>query len=327
MCILLLSTSHPSYPFILLSNRDEFLSRPTAPANWWDSPSQHVLGGRDLQRTECGTWLAITKDGRIAALTNFREEGDYAKAMGGSRGAMVKAYVTGGLGERPRVFAKRLIEEVGVRDVGGFSLIFGELRVSGADGNYPGLSILSNRSASAEDLTTIATQPGETHGLSNSHFSDRSWPKVVLGERLLQETIESSISSSQPQTDFIEDLFNILQVDKMPKRQPEEEWDAYVRHMRNSILIPPTGVDASTADKIAAAKTTSSGYDTPDHNKVDLKPEAGGYGTQKQTVILVDQSGKVKFVERTLYDEKGRPMPKEIRNRSFEFEIEGWKSL
>ena len=41
MCIALLSTSHPLYPFIFLSNRDEFLNRPTAPPT----------GGRNLTLT------------------------------------------------------------------------------------------------------------------------------------------------------------------------------------------------------------------------------------------------------------------------------------
>ena len=311
------------------------MSRPTAPANWWDSPNEHVLGGRDLQRKERGTWLAITKQGRIVALTNFREEGDQYKVMGKSRGGIVNAYVTSppDKGETPQEFARRLIEDFGVTDVGGFSLIFGELRAArGETGMFSGLSILSNRSASAEDLTTIAKQPGQTHGLSNSHFGDTSWPKVVVGERLLQEAISNDVDKSDDQTEFIENMFRILSVDKLPKRRQDEDWDAYVRHMRKSILIPPTGIDTNAADKVAKAQAAQnpqkgeSGYDTPDHNKVEVRPEAGGYGTQKQTVILVNQNGGVKYVERTLYNEQGQPTPKAERDRVFEFEIEGWTS-
>ena len=330
MCIIILSTTHPKYPFILLSNRDEFLSRPTAAANWWSAPNQDVLGGRDLQRKECGTWLAVTKQGRIAALTNFREDGDQYKAMGKSRGGIVNAYLTGEMAERPQEFARRLIEEVGVRDVGGFSLLFGELRAANStSGTFPGLCILSNRSASAEDLTNIATKPRESHGLSNSHFGDQSWPKVVLGERLLEEAIAIDLSTGTNQDSFIESLFDILSVDKLPQRRQDEDWDQYVYHMRESILIPPTGVDAAAADRVAAANAQAnrSGYDTPDHNKVEVRPEAGGYGTQKQTVILVDQSGHVNYVERTLYNQKGVPMAKGEQDRVFHFDIEGWDSI
>lgn len=145
MCIALLSTSHPQYSLILLSNRDEFLDRPTAPAHWWEPPNSHVLGGRDLQRPEKGTWLGLSKDGRIAVLTNFREEGQEV-ASEKSRGAMVNAYLSSPPGDREsdEEFARRLVEDVGINDVGGFSLVFGRLHSSSADGSSSsGLSILS----------------------------------------------------------------------------------------------------------------------------------------------------------------------------------------
>lgn len=320
MCIALLSTAHPEYPFILLSNRDEFLNRPTAPVHWWKPPNTHVLGGRDLQRAEQGTWLGITKQGRIAILTNFREEGDTYHVSNRSRGAIPNAYLTSPPAKResPVEFAKRLIEDVGVQDVGGFSLVFGELREG-----FPGLSIVSNRSASADELVTIATKAGETHGLSNSHFGDRSWPKVVRGEDLLMKAIEADVrGEGASQAGFIDNLFDILSVDLLPKRKDGEDWDTYVTQMRNSILIPPVGgisAQSQPADNMASG---NAGVDTPDHN--EIKPREFGYGTQKQTVILVNKAGKVKFVERTLYDGNGMPVKKGDGQREFEYGIEGW---
>lgn len=336
MCIVLLSSAHPDYPFILLSNRDEFLNRPTASVHWWDFPNEHVLGGRDLQRKERGTWLAITKQGRIAALTNFREEGDTYVAKDKSRGAMVNAYLTSPPHEREasQAFAKRLINDVGVNDVGGFSLVFGELRAQQADGSRHGLSILSNRSASADDLVSILSKPGETHGLSNSHFGDTSWPKVVHGEKLLKQAIDNSVMQKSNEDNFIDDLFNILSLDTLPKRKTGEDWDTYVRQMRNSILIPPVGgtsVNTKSASEVATGISkvaqTSSGYDTPDHPPTNGQVKVGeeSYGTQKQTVILVSKEGKVVFVERTLYDPKGMRLEGKDGEKWVEFEIEGWE--
>lgn len=54
-------------PLILLSNRDEFYSRPTLPLHWWD---ERVLAGKDLQ--EGGTWLGVSRAGKLAVLTNYR---------------------------------------------------------------------------------------------------------------------------------------------------------------------------------------------------------------------------------------------------------------
>lgn len=71
MCLIAFAyKTHPRYKLILTANRDEFYARPTATAHWWDDHS-HILGGRDLQAK--GTWMAIAKDGRFAAVTNYRD--------------------------------------------------------------------------------------------------------------------------------------------------------------------------------------------------------------------------------------------------------------
>ncbi|GAB4175469.1 MAG: NRDE family protein [Wenzhouxiangellaceae bacterium] len=57
-------------PLVLVANRDEFHARPTRALNWWGWPDD-VLAGRDQQAG--GTWLGVTRCGRIAAVTNFRE--------------------------------------------------------------------------------------------------------------------------------------------------------------------------------------------------------------------------------------------------------------
>ncbi|KAK1824610.1 hypothetical protein LTR12_000935 [Friedmanniomyces endolithicus] len=312
MCISLLSTAHPTYPFILLNNRDEFLSRPTARAHWWDPPNQHVLGGRDLQREIRGTWLAITKDGRIANLTNFRDDdGEVARNV--SRGGLVSAYVAATATTTTALetdgeesydgFVRRLVGEVDVKKVGGFTLLFGRLRKPDGEGRVPGLGVLSNRTSSAEGVTRICAKLVETQGLSNSHFGDREWPKVVQGEKLLAEAVSGSIDRGEDQEGLIERLFGVLSVDTLPRPKQGEDFQAFTRQLRNSILIPPVGGEAAQskpADKIAAADGTG----TPDHSGV--KVGDGVYGTQKQTVLLVGMGGKVTFVERTLHDGEDR---------------------
>lgn len=75
-------------PLVLLANRDEFYARPTqALAQWPDSP---IIAGRDLEGG--GTWLGVTTNGRLAALTNYR---DPAMMQDGrpSRGALVQGFL------------------------------------------------------------------------------------------------------------------------------------------------------------------------------------------------------------------------------------------
>jgi uncharacterized protein with NRDE domain len=56
-------------PLILAANRDEFYERPTAPLAWWEGG--RILAGRDLKAG--GTWLGLTPEGRLAAITNYRD--------------------------------------------------------------------------------------------------------------------------------------------------------------------------------------------------------------------------------------------------------------
>lgn len=318
MCIALLSTAHPEYPLILLSNRDEFLDRPTAPAHWWKSPQHHVLGGRDLLKPEQGTWLGITKDGRLAILTNFKDEGkEIAKDK--SRGAIVTAYLSSPPGEKESdaEFARRLVEDVGIDDVGGFSLVFGHVQPT-ADGTLPqGLSIISNRTTDPSNLTRIAEKPGQVCGLSNSFFGDLTWPKIVHGEQLLRQAVKASVTRGDSQDRLVESLFDVLSVDTFPKLPEGEDFDVYARQMRNSIFIPRvagSGVESEDSDGLRSAN----GEGITSHAGVEVRGGAGGYGTQKQTVVLVDRSGKVTFIEKTLYDEHARASLSEKR---YEFQI------
>ncbi|MDH3875988.1 MAG: NRDE family protein, partial [Desulfobacteraceae bacterium] len=92
MCLILLSYEmHPKYRMVLAANRDEYFNRPTAPIAFHDDSSD-VLGGRDLQHH--GMWLGITRFGRFAAITNYRDPGlNISNAP--SRGFLVRDFLTG----------------------------------------------------------------------------------------------------------------------------------------------------------------------------------------------------------------------------------------
>ena len=218
-------------------------------------------------------------------------------------------------------FAKRLVEDVGVSDVGGFSLVFGQLRAP-KDDRHGGLAIVSNRTPDAQGVAWICESSGEIHGLSNSHFGDLTWPKVVHGETILKQMIHSSVSRNAGKEDLLNHLFDLLSIDLLPKQKEGEGWEVYIRQLRNSIFIPRVGggeVEHKRADEIAAAesdKTAAAASSSTSH---------GAYATQKQTVILVDTKGHVTFVEKTLYNEHAKELAEIDKTRTFEFDIEGWE--
>ncbi|EON67778.1 hypothetical protein W97_07033 [Coniosporium apollinis CBS 100218] len=326
MCIAVFSTAHPEYPFILISNRDEYLGRPTHVASWWSSPNEHVLGGWDLHRAAHGTWLGVTRQGRIAVLTNFREEDQAIVEGKKSRGAIVNSFLLSppDSDESTEEFAKRLVEEDGVQGVGGFSLLFGKLQDvirRGGEGNEPtkkkGLAIVSNRTPDVEGLIWVCGERDETHALSNSWYGDRSWPKVVQGEEELKSAIDESVQKGESQNALIKRLFHVLSIDTLPKKKHGEEWETYIRELRNSIFIPPVGGDelnGKSADEVAAAKSQQR-----------IEVTSGIYGTQKQTVVLCDSQGKVTYVERTRTDEEGDPIEVGKGDRRFDLQIDQWQ--
>lgn len=143
----------PGHPLVFIGNRDEFMQRPTAPAHWWGAPSG-VLAGRDLQAG--GTWLGVSRAGRFAVVTNFREGG--AESGARSRGDLVTRYLQGDDEQEHWQILRRDADQYG-----GFNLLFG-------DGNS--LGYFSNRG-----MQRKALDPG-IYALSN-HFLDTPWPKVT----------------------------------------------------------------------------------------------------------------------------------------------------
>ncbi|KAL8742200.1 MAG: hypothetical protein Q9190_005278 [Brigantiaea leucoxantha] len=296
----------------------EYLSRPTAPADWWDPPNDYILGGRDLLRPVQGTWLGITKQGRIAILTNFREEGQKMQGVR-SRGAMANAF----LAQDPRStdsttgFVKSLVESGGVDGVGGFSLVCGKV-------GEP-LAVVSNRTPKVEGIPWILVKAGQTEGLSNAAFQDHSWPKVTEGINLTKTTLDQAARDRISKERLVEMCMEILSAETLPKRDKGQGWEVYVKELRHSILIPPIGgegMDGERADEIAAADSEQKVYAEKDGTPRFQDGMSGLYGTQKQTVILVTYDGHVTFVERTLYNEKAQKFPESLRDRWFEFDIE-----
>jgi uncharacterized protein with NRDE domain len=181
MCLILLAyQTHPDYPLVLAANRDESYARPAAPAAFWtDYPD--LYGGRDLQQG--GTWLGITRNGRIAAVTNFRD-GHATRGSSRTRGELVAGYLRGNL--RPADYLTRTSRDA--QEYNGFNLIAG---------NSDELYYFSNR-----DGRVTVIPPG-VHGLSN-HLLNTSWPKVERGKLRLAELLRGKTHA------WVDGLFALL---------------------------------------------------------------------------------------------------------------------
>jgi uncharacterized protein with NRDE domain len=182
MCLILLAhDAHPRYRLVVAANRDEFYARPTAPADWWeDAPT--VLAGRDLRGG--GTWMGVDREGRWAAVTNYRDPGA-ERTDAPSRGELVGGFLRGR--ESPDDYIARLRPRAG--QYNGFNLLVGE----------PGAVLwLSNRAPEPRAL-----DPG-IHGVSN-HLLDTPWPKVERGKRALGALLREPRLGAEPMLDLLLD--------------------------------------------------------------------------------------------------------------------------
>ncbi len=173
MCLLLLAVQkHPDYKLVLAANRDEYYDRPTAPATFWEE-APHLLAGKDLRAG--GTWLGITKNGRIAAITNYRDPASI-KTKAPSRGKLVSGFLLGQ--QSPEHFLEGLAPEK--ERYNGFNLIIGE-----GDQLY----WFSNRGEGVHKLS-----PG-IYGLSN-RLLDTPWPKLTRSKEAMDHLISNEKNPS-----------------------------------------------------------------------------------------------------------------------------------
>lgn len=154
MCLVVFAWKmHPEYRLVLAANRDEFHQRPAQELHWWpDKPD--ILAGRDLQAG--GSWLAISRPGRFATVTNYREQLDARPGLR-SRGEIITNFVSS------NTPAGKFVSSLDGDDYAGFSLLAADRE---------NLWYVSNRGDPAVQLL-----PG-VYGLSNASL-DTPWTKLV----------------------------------------------------------------------------------------------------------------------------------------------------
>lgn len=221
MCLILLAHQvHPDYPLAVCANRDEFYARPTAAADFWtDAP--HILAGRDLQAG--GTWLGVTRGGRFAAVTNYRDPG--APEGRCSRGELTRAFLAGEAS--PEAFLQALEPEA----YGGFNLFLG---------NREGLYYYSNRQRTIRSLA-----PG-IYGLSN-HLLETPWPKLVAAKERFATAL-GQLPDPEPQFTLLADERRWPD-ERLPDTGVPLEWERILSAV--FVRSPGYGTRASTVLTVA----------------------------------------------------------------------------
>lgn len=247
-------------PLILLSNRDEFLQRPTEPLHQW--PDQPVYAGRDSQSG--GTWLGIHsqndrqnssqnsvqkasqneyyhQNGRWAAVLNFRD-GLQASSDERSRGELVTGFLTSTLS--PMAFAR----QINLQDYAGFNLIIGDTEQA---------VIVNNRGHAPTPLYA------GLHVFSNGQPEEGWFKTERLRGRLRQEVLPLISEDSRPE--YWQDAAFTVLSDNTPA--PTDK-------------LPNTGVDIEIEQALSAICIEPSAL-------TELKMVFPTYGTRTQSILTL----------------------------------------
>ncbi|HEV8658941.1 MAG TPA: NRDE family protein, partial [Thermoanaerobaculia bacterium] len=149
------------FRLVIAANRDEDHDRPTLAAHFWtDAPN--ILGGRDALHG--GSWLAMTRAARFAAVTNLR--GSVRDAQKRSRGELVSNFVRGDA--EPQQY----IDDVSVRAA-----------------EYAGFHLIAGTLAEAVQLSGVVSKLGDgVRVLTNAPPGIR-WPKADTAENAMHKLL------------------------------------------------------------------------------------------------------------------------------------------
>jgi len=220
MCLIIVSyKAHPDYPLVLAANRDEMYQRPSRAAHFWpDSPS--ILAGQDVEQG--GSWLGLHKNGRFAAVTNYRDGLKVTNAVT-SRGLLVSEYLQSQCSSI--TFLEQRLADL--NNYNGFNLIVGDMSA---------LYFLSSREQTYEQLRK------GIYGISNGDM-DSAWPKVDWAKQQLSDLIADDAGNHEAILAMLADRH--IPVDKrLPDTGIGIEWERVLSPV--FILAKEYGTRAST---------------------------------------------------------------------------------
>ncbi|XP_066509556.1 transport and Golgi organization protein 2 homolog isoform X2 [Hoplias malabaricus] len=276
MCIIFFKfdprpASKNAYRLILAANRDELYNRPSKAAEFWGS-NKEILSGLDLEEgKEGGSWLGITKRGKLAALTNYLEGKTNPDAQG--RGFLVSNFLTDGLDSFS--YLRKVASEGHLYN--GFNLLTAEFRVKHshqltfAEKNH---CRCSKRPMVGEDTLCyygnkatpepIRLKAG-IYALSNA-LLETPWRKLQHGKRLFTSVVNRTL----PPEGLVQELLHILNDEELhtPDPMQESQGEGYSKAMLQALSA--------------------------------VCVRSPGYGTRANTVILIDSEDNVSFTERTM---------------------------
>ncbi|VIO98360.1 Uncharacterized protein BM_BM9987 [Brugia malayi] len=248
-----------SYQLIVLNNRDELFDRPTLPPTWKDG----ILCGRDQADPYGGTWLGMSRDGRLGNVLAVLENATDEIPCAITRGKIVYEYLKSEMPPEDYV-AEQLSNEA--QQYNGFNVILLH-RLFNEEierKTYFGVQF-SNRQGSP----TAAFGPG-IYGFGNSVLG-KPFKKITYGLRLFEEKLKILDDENVNEQELMKQFLDIL-IDQT-SHYPDEQL-----------------ISQKKQDKDRCKLMSQLFYEFP---------EPVRYGTRCHTIVLVNGVGRCTYFERS----------------------------
>ena len=262
---------------MLVDNRDEYLARPTARAQWRSAPggSEQFLCGLDVPKTGSGgTWLGISRTGAFGVLTNFNEVNPPPLPPGmdalRSRGDLVRQWLEANVpaADARDALQRQVQATSSVRDqYGAFNLLLGH-----AGARDVPMAYVTNRGNDPLSERLLPELRGSTHALSNSTLST-PWQKVNVVKQMLADVLGRCRAGSASQDELLEELFAMQRTSQVGGAKRED--------MQRTICVEPVPLPGNS----------------------DAQAPSAWYGTRTATVVLITRSEprRAVYVERDVH--------------------------
>ncbi|XP_068693576.1 transport and Golgi organization protein 2 homolog [Montipora foliosa] len=271
------------YRLVIASNRDEVYCRPAAGAKFWDT-NPNIIAGMDLKPgREGGTWLGFNRNGKFAAITNYRQAPKFVNPRAKGKGHLVSDFLQGDDDANEYLHNVRSNGD----QYHGFNLLVGKLSVIGQStvGYY----------CNVVEKEIKLLRPG-IHALSN-HVLNCSWGKMVHGRHKLAEILAKCCTKEQ----IISELISLL---RRRQRSFSCEED------RSCFSLQDDPNDEKHMNLVDACRSIFMDY------------KEMNCGTRTNTVVLVDAQGHVTYVEYAMASGATDPDKAEWEESIHEFDIQ-----
>ncbi|KAL2919542.1 UV-damaged DNA-binding protein rad7 [Polyrhizophydium stewartii] len=275
-----------------------------------------------------GTWMGMTRGGRFAVITNFREHPSKQSPTAKSRGFLVRDFLVhhhhkhhhhgaDPAHQSPRDYARSLAPQLA--HYNGFNLVVGDAN---------GETWYTGNRATAEQIRPL--EPGHVYGLSNGELllDNETWPKVIKGKELFAQALSEARCSAPACI-------------RTPSRLTASG-------CADTVMAPHTHTQATSVrdllDRLLAMLARSEPFPQdqlpPNMFNYDLEAAlspiciererlpARNYATRTHTVIIVDNNDRVLFAEMDRFrhvPDAAHPDQRFVREdllEVFEFDVE-----